>query len=111
MILSETVTIVTRPTGTGSGTYGPVYDWASATRTVVPAEVRPEQLGDYETNTGMQLVEALWRITLWPSAVITAVDRVEWRGRTYEVHGQIEEWPHRGRLHSIQAKLKRVERA
>lgn len=84
-----------------------VRDWANATRTTVSrVSVQPytqnEEIGD-RTATITQ-----WRLFTRSSIDLLATDRIEYDGMTLEVEGEVGRWRFAGRVHHVEAQLRRV---
>lgn len=62
-----------------------VRDWANAAETSVACAVQP--LRSTEETSGRQVITTDKALHTAPETPITAVDRVRWRGGTYEVTG------------------------
>lgn len=83
----DLVTLVHAPLVTGYGGQK-VRDWPNATRTYLAAAVQPRR--GTEQTTGMQVTTTSKTVHCAPDAGVAAVDRIEWRGATYEVSGEPE---------------------
>jgi hypothetical protein len=83
-----------------------VPDWANATRVTVPCDMEPMRRITETVNSAGTLSVIDKRLHCPPDTVITTLDRVEWRGGTYEVNG-IEEHTMAGRLDHFEALLTR----
>lgn len=105
MILYDRVGVITREV-TGYDDYGnPITE---DVETLFPAEVRP--LDSSETVAGRSQVQSWYRMFLPPAAldVITSASALAWRGRTYEVDGDVEPHSLRGRVHHVELIAHRV---
>lgn len=86
-------------------------DWGNATRT--PYEgcmVEPYLMSNklvQEDNMSREYVQGFYRCWLPPTAVVEHIDRLEWRGDSYEAFGPAQKWPdRRGVLHHVQVNMK-----
>jgi head-tail adaptor len=108
----DTVTVV-RPALTQDRYGNEVSDWATATRTAV-ADVAVLPTSQVEDATGARVsLTTGWRLYSKPGTEpdVRASDRVEWRGFTLEVVGEVARWPHplrRGAVHHVEAELQKV---
>ena len=92
MILAELLSqeIVIRSAPLATDVYGnQVPDWASATSRTAAAYVRPAPAS--ENVADRNAVEAQWQVHTNDLAV-TALDRVDFDGETYEIDGQPLIW-------------------
>ena len=105
MILHDRVTVVERQL-TGYDGYGnPVYE---DVETAWPAEVRP--LGSSETVAGRSQVQSRYRVFL-PAAALDTLSSggaIGYRGKSYEIEGDVEPHALRGRLHHVELIAHRV---
>lgn len=86
-----------------------VRDWANATTTTIAAAVQPRSSvelvdGRQVTTTGLSMHCAV-------DSGLRAVDRVVWRGTTYEVDGEPLTYSIGGTADHIEVSLQRVEEA
>jgi hypothetical protein len=105
VILYDRVTVVQREL-TGYDDYGnPVY---SDVETVFPAEVRP--LESSETVAGRTQVQTWFRMFLPVAALdsLSSGGAIGWRGKSYEIEGDVEPHSLRGRVHHVELIAKRV---
>jgi hypothetical protein len=108
----DTVTVV-RAAVTQDRYGNDVHDWMSATRTTV-TDVAVLPTTQTEDATGARTgVVTGWRLYSKPGTEpdVRASDRVEWRGDTLEVVGEVARWPHplrRGAVHHVELELRRV---
>lgn len=110
VLFGEAVTLVRAPLKVDKyGNTTSERDWANATRTPYPGlMVQPdsssEAAGDRPTViTGWRLITPKGRD--FPAL---PTDRVEWDGLTLAVDGEVGRFRVRGRLHHVEARLKRV---
>jgi hypothetical protein len=104
VILNDQVTVLTRATQATDGHGNPTVDWGSETTAIVPAVVSPSSSS--ENLTREDVVITRWRIFLPATVVMTAKDRVQWRGYTFEVDGDVElHIDRRARPHHLEAML------
>jgi hypothetical protein len=109
-LFGETVTLVRAPFKVDKyGNTTSERDWASATRTPYPGlMVQPD--GSTEATGDRPSVITGWRL-ITPKArdfPALATDRVEWDGLTLAVDGEVGRFRVGGRLHHVEARLKRV---
>lgn len=92
----------------GSGPYGGGdTDWSNPAEATYAAEVyNPSSLEDL--NTGDRVVTRLVAQT-YPDADITALDRVVWRGNTYEITSDVEPLSMHGQVRSLRFVIQRVQ--
>jgi head-tail adaptor len=84
-----------------------IPNWGTATEAVEPAQVQPVTSDEVVVNE--DTVEARWKVVLLPATVATALSRIEWRGNTFEVDGEVQPYTdNRGRIRHRSAYLKRV---
>jgi hypothetical protein len=109
-LFGETVTLVRAPFKVDKyGNTTTERDWANATRTAYPGlMVQPdsssEATGDRPSViTGWRLITPKGRD--FPAL---ATDRVEWDGLTLQVDGEVGKFRVSGRLHHVEARLKKV---
>lgn len=105
----HTITILRAPQiGSDYGT-ATRPDWDNATRAEVKGcSVQPAQGSEYTIDRDS--TTELWTAWLPPSADLHAEDRVEWRGDTYDVDGQVQRWDFPP-LDHLQVNLRRSEEA
>lgn len=89
-----------------------VTDWASATRaTIDQLNIQPASQTESTDPTRTAVVTG-WRLQSAPGTApdIRAVDRIEWRGMTLEVDGEVAEWPDPldGSTHHVEFLMKRA---
>lgn len=106
LALRDWVTVLNA--STTEDVYGnPTPDWGTAVESVEPAHVRPVTSDEVVVNE--DTVEARWKAVLLPATVATAQSRIEWRGQTFEVDGEVQPFTDgRGRIRHKAAYLKRV---
>lgn len=112
-MLPHTITI--RTPGTATDAYGnTVPSWATATTRTAAAYVRPQSTsvrpaGNEHVEVGRDVSELSWQAHT-NDAAITALDRIDWNGLTYEVDGEPLRWPSApgGRLSFTKLQLRRV---
>jgi head-tail adaptor len=68
------------------------HDWGPAASRK-PAEACVQPNGTSEATGGRDKVITNIRVFLHPGTDVTATDRIEWRGHTYEVEGDPQRWP------------------
>ena len=101
----DTVTILTP--GSKTDRYNnTVVDWTTATSADSSAWVGPTSTNE-NLATGDKLVLNL-SCHLPPDVTVTAACRIEWRGDTYEIDGDLLPYSRRGVLHHYECALKRV---
>jgi hypothetical protein len=88
-----------------------VRDWDNATRITTPGSMQPDPRRPTEDINRRDTAETLWRCWLPPDVPIGIASRIEWVGKTYEVHGEPETWTSRGKPHHTEARLTRVVEA
>jgi hypothetical protein len=91
-ILGPHVITVVRP-GRKPGDYGTgtVPDWDNATRAeVTGCSVQPVVGSDYTVDRDSTTTR--WQAWVPPATDVAPTDRVEWRGDTYEVDGDVQRW-------------------
>lgn len=85
----------------------PERDWPNAARTTIRGSVQP--LSSSEDVVRQQRTETRWRVHTFPQPDgIEPTDRFEWRGRTLEVEGEVEEHTRGGRIDHLEFVLSRV---
>jgi hypothetical protein len=105
MIFHDTITLMVR-TRTGTDDYGaPIY---TTTSTDYRAEVRP--LGSAENVDGRDQVTTRYRVFLPASlaGTVNSTSAITWTGGTYQVDGDVERHKVGGRLHHLEAVVKRT---
>lgn len=105
MILHDRVSVTEREL-TGYDAYGnPVY---SDVVTEWPAEVRP--LGSSETVDAASQVQTRYRVFLPAAAldVLSSGGAIGYRGKSYEIEGDVEPHALRGRVHHVELIAHRV---
>jgi hypothetical protein len=105
VILRDRVTVVER-VHVGYDDYGnPVHE---DVETEWPAEVFP--LSSSETVAGRSQVESRYRVFLPPGAldVLSSGGAIGYRGKDYEIEGDVEPHTLRGRLHHVELIAHRV---
>jgi head-tail adaptor len=106
LALRDWVTVLNAVT-TEDACGNPIPDWGTATEAVEPAHVEPVTSDEVVVNE--DTVEARWKVVLLPGTVATALSRLEWRGITFEVDGEVQPYVDgRGRIRHRSAYLKRV---
>jgi len=80
-------------------------DWTTATRRTLPGVVQP--VSSTESTADEQVTITRWRLFVRPTE-LTSSHRVEWRGLTLEVDGEVGQWVAPGGLHHLEAVLRRV---
>lgn len=98
----DSVVVVHAPLTTGGWGGQQVRDWANATRTTVSAAVQARSVT--EQATGREIITTDKRVHLGGAVAITEVDRVEWRGGTYEVTG-VEPHFQQGRMDHLEVTM------
>lgn len=93
---ADTVTIERASTSTDDAFGNPTNSW-SALAEDVPAVVQP--VGSAEQVADRDTVTTRYRMHCDPDVDITAQDRVVWRGRTFQVDGDVEQHSRRGAAH------------
>lgn len=103
----HTITVVragTKPADYGTGT---VLDWDAATGAVVEGcSVQPAPADEFTIDR--DTFTTRWVAYAPSDADITALDRIEWNGDTYEVDGDVLRWEF-GALSHIVVNLRRSE--
>lgn len=113
MLYLDDVTVVRAPTVRDRWD-NDVPDWAAATRTVVSG-VAVQPTSQVEDATGRRVALSTgWRLFTRPGVDVDlrAADRVEWKGLSLEVIGEVARWPHPlrpGGVHHVEAELRRLE--
>lgn len=107
---AQTITIVRA--GTAGDRYNPAAarpDWTTATSTTAQAVI--EQASSTEDVDDRDTVTSGWRLYTLPGVDLdlTAYDRIEAGGRTFEVDGAPAKWKGRGEtVHHVEARLLEV---
>lgn len=102
----HTVTIVQAATTTDR--YGNTsQDWGTAVRTASPAWVQSRSTSEENGNRRAVLEDLM--AFLPPTTKVTAHDRMEWDGRTYEVDGEPARFYNLAGLHHLEVPLAVVE--
>lgn len=84
-----------------------VRDWATAIRTPVQrVSVQPYTQNEETGDRAATITQ--WKLFTRTHADLLATDRIEFDGMTLEVDGEVARWRFAGRLHHIEALLKRV---
>lgn len=83
---THTVTVVTRPTATRDRQNNLTYDWSSATRTDYQGRIQPSTSS--RTRQQSDQVVSYFDCLLPPGTAVTAYDRIEVGGTTYEIDGE-----------------------
>lgn len=105
MILHDRVGVIER-TETGYDQLGnPIYE---DVETLFPAEVRP--LDSSETVNAASQVQTRYRVFLLPAALglLTSGGAITWRGKSYEIEGDVEPHTLRGRVHHVELIARRT---
>lgn len=68
-----------------------------------PANVQP--LKTTETTGGALILATYYRLFCGPEVAISASSGLSWRGRNFNVQGDVEQWHRNGRLHHQEATL------
>lgn len=110
MLYGETVTLVSAPLKVDKyGNATSERDWTKAQRTpVTGVMVQPDSSSETEGDRPAAITG--WRL-ITPKGKdfpALATDRVEWDGLTLEVDGEVGRWRIGGRLHHVEARLKKV---
>lgn len=87
MILGQHVITVRRATTT-EDEYGNPAPTGELVTTVEGCSV--QALSGTEVTVGRDTIVSRWQVFAPPSADVTATDRVEWAGDTYEVDGEVQ---------------------
>ncbi|AUG87274.1 head closure Hc1 [Streptomyces phage Rowa] len=106
----ETVTLVRAPLKVDKyGNATSERDWAAATRTVYPGLMVQPDASNEATGDRPSVVTG-WRLITPKGRDFPALptDRVEWDGLTLAVDGEVGRFKVAGRLHHVEARLKRV---
>jgi hypothetical protein len=109
LIYNQTITVVRAGVGTDRY-HNQVLDFSDdAVTRVTYGRVSVQPTGTTEAGEDEDRVQVTtgWRVqsAAGVDIDITPVDRVEWAGRTCEVTGDIDRWPHpvkRGRTHHVE---------
>lgn len=109
-----TIYTVTYPAGSGDETdrYGNPLR-VEAEGVVVAAAVAPHGREGLEKETlaGQDRRTSQFRVIVGPDTQVDGLARVEWRGRSYEVLGEVEPIMYRNGLHHYQFHMQSVEGA
>lgn len=98
MNLGHHVVTVRRATTTDDDYGNPIRDWGTATSTEVGGcSVQP--IVGAEQTVGRETVVSRWQLFAPDGTDITATDRVEFDGATYEVDGEVQRWDFAGLAH------------
>lgn len=110
LLYGETVTLVRAPLKVDKyGNATTERDWTKATRTPYPGlMVQPDSSS--EATGDRPTVITGWRLITPKGRDFPALptDRVEWDGMTLAVDGEVGRFKVGGRLHHVEARLKRV---
>lgn len=106
MILHDKVTVVRRvDTGERDPWGNQIFEDVEA---VFRAQVQPLDTRENPTPSGSEVAVTRYRVFLAPSAGdISATDAITWRGHDYEVEGHLEQHVAQGRLHHLEAIMRR----
>lgn len=106
LVLRDWVTVL-NATATEDAYGNLILNWGAAVETVEPAHVHPASSD--ETVVNEDTVVTRWKVTLSPVTVATALSRVEWRGDTFEIDGDVmPAIDSRGRIRHCSAFLRMV---
>lgn len=105
----HTITVVsaaTKPADYGTGTE---LDWTNVTRTQVSdCSVQPAPTEEFTVDRDTFI--ARWQVFAPASTQVSADDRIEWDGNTYDVDGDVLRWGF-GALSHIVLNLRRSQEA
>lgn len=112
MFFFDSLTRVRAGTRTDRGG-NPVADWSSGVQRLEVGGLNIQPASQTEqTDATRTAVVTGWRVQSDEGARpdITALDRLEWRGMTLEVDGEVAEWPDplTGSVHHIEFTMTRV---
>lgn len=109
MIWHDTATILrAQPetdTDTGEATGG--LTWVSATPVATVCSIQPLASREAVAGGGETVVGA-WFGYFPPATDLRSADRVQWRGRTLTVDGEVAPWVVRGTVHHLEVPLRDV---
>ncbi|MDP1793724.1 MAG: hypothetical protein Q8K63_06255 [Acidimicrobiales bacterium] len=107
----EAIVRLRAPAGPPDRYKNPTLDWANAARLEIPGCAVAPRLADEVRDNGRQAVIKGLTIYAPPKADVVATDRVECRGDTYDVDGDVAVWrsPFTGVEKGVEISLRLVE--